>query len=162
MRDVSTDDFLAAMGMFASGVAVVTVRDGRDDIGTTVTAFASVSLDPPMVLVSVAAESYLREVLTRRARWAVTVLAGHQVAVAGRFAAAGRPSARLLVASLPHHRGRHSEALVLDDGLAALECETRQRVAAGDHTVFLAEVIAIDHVRSGSPLLRFDRRYRSL
>lgn len=161
MRGVSADDFLTAMGSFATGVVVVTVRDGRDDIGTTVTAFASVSLDPPSVLVSVAGEAYLSEVLTRRARWAVTVLSARQLAIAGRFAAAGRPSARLLVAGTPHHRGEHSEALVIEDGLTALECETRQRVATGDHIVFIAEVLAVDYVREASPLIRFNRRYRT-
>jgi flavin reductase (DIM6/NTAB) family NADH-FMN oxidoreductase RutF len=155
------EDFTDALATFATGVVVVTVRDGRDDIGTTLTAFASVSLDPPMVMASVAAESYLNEVLHRCDRWAVTVLAASQKAIAGRFAAAGRPSARLLIASVPHHRGPRSDALVMDEGLAALECETRQRVPAGDHVVFLAEVLSVDYVATDrAPLVRVNRRYR--
>ncbi|WP_106399729.1 flavin reductase family protein [Actinocorallia populi] len=153
-------DFTAALASFATGVAVVTVRDGRDDIGTTVTAFTSVSLDPPMVLVGVAEESYLCEVLHRRDRWAVTVLAVAQRALAGRFAAEGRPSARLLLGGQPHHRGPRSEALVIEGGMAAVECETRLRIPAGDHVLIVAEVLAVDYLDQGEPLIRVNRRYR--
>jgi flavin reductase (DIM6/NTAB) family NADH-FMN oxidoreductase RutF len=157
---IPVPEFAEAVAGFATGVVVVTVRDGRDDIGTTVTAFASVSLEPPMVLVSIAAESYLSEVLDRRDHWSATVLGAAQRALAGRFAAAGRPSARLLIASVPHHRGPHSDALIVEDGVAALECETRQRVRAGDHVVFIADVVAIDYADPAcSPLIRVNHRY---
>jgi flavin reductase (DIM6/NTAB) family NADH-FMN oxidoreductase RutF len=154
-------DFTDAVATFGTGVVVVTVRDGRDDIGTTLTAFSSVSLEPPMVLVAVAAESYLTEVLQRCERWAVTVLSKEQRAIAGRFASAGRPSARLLIANEPHHRGALSGALIVDDGRAALECETRRHLPAGDHVVFLAEVRSVDYVAPDHPpLIRVDGRYR--
>lgn len=137
------------------------MKDGRDDLGTTVTGFMSVSIEPPLVLVSVASSSYLSEVLYRQDRWAVTVLAAAQRALAGRFAAEGRPSARLLIASVPHHRGPHSEALIVEGGLAALECQTVQRIPAGDHVLFVASVTAIDYTQaSGEPLIRVNRRYR--
>ncbi|GAA4499389.1 flavin reductase family protein [Actinoallomurus oryzae] len=161
MEEVPSRDFTDALATFATGVVVVTVRDGRDDIGTTLTAFSSVSLDPPLVMIAVANESYLAEVLDRCDRWAVTVLSAEQRAIAGRFAAAGRPSARLLIASVPHHRGRLSDALIADDGLAALECETRQRVPAGDHVLFIAEVLSVEYIAAGRPpLIRVNRRYR--
>jgi flavin reductase (DIM6/NTAB) family NADH-FMN oxidoreductase RutF len=151
-----------AVSTFATGVLVVTVCDGRDDLGTTVTAFMPVSLDPPLVCVSIAAESYLAEVLGRQGRWALTVLAAGQRALAGRFAAEGRPSARLLLAAAPHHRGALSGALVIEGGLAALECETRQQIEAGDHVLFVAEVLAIDYTgeHAADPLIRVNRRYR--
>lgn len=142
------------------------VRDGRDDIGSTVTSFCSVSLEPPMVAVSIAESAYLAEVLGRRDRWSVTVLSAGQRALAGRFSAAGRPGARLLLANVPHHRGALSDALVIEGGMAALECETRQRVAVGDHVLFVAEVIGIDDQgaagggTAGDPLIRVGRRYR--
>jgi flavin reductase (DIM6/NTAB) family NADH-FMN oxidoreductase RutF len=159
--EVTPADFTEALATFATGVVVVTVRDGRDDIGATLTAFSSVSLDPPMVLIGIVAGSYLGEVLHRCDRWAVTVLSAAQRAIAGRFAAAGRPSARLLIAGEPHHRGPSSGALVIEGGSAALECETRQRVTAGDHVLFIAEVLTIDYVDAGRPpLIRVNRRYR--
>lgn len=158
MRPEALTEALAA---FATGVTIVTVRDGRDDIGSTVTAFTSVSLEPPMVLVSIAASSYLAEVLGEQDRWAVTVLSAAQRALAGRFAAAGRPSARLLLANEPHHRGPVSDALIAEGGRAALECETRQRVPAGDHVLFVADVIAVDLVSPDrAPLIRVDHHYR--
>ncbi|WP_433327068.1 flavin reductase family protein [Spirillospora sp. CA-294931] len=148
------------MARFATGVVVLTVRDGRDDLGTTVTSFMSVSLEPPMVLAAVSSSSYLAEVLHRRDHWAATVLGAHQRALAGRFAAEGRPGARILLAGEPHHRGPRSDALIVENGLASLECETRRRVEAGDHTLFVAEVLAADYVsEGGTPLVRADRRY---
>lgn len=154
-------ELVEALSTFATGVVVVTVRDGRDDLGTTVTSFMSVSLDPPMVLVGISASSYLAEVLSRQDRWAATVLSDEQRALAGRFAAAGRPSARLLIAAAPHHRGRLSDALVIEDGLATLECETRQRIEAGDHVLFVAEVLDVDYIAPhADPLIRVNRRYR--
>jgi flavin reductase (DIM6/NTAB) family NADH-FMN oxidoreductase RutF len=155
-------EFTDAVACFATGVVVVTVRDERDDIGATVTAFSSVSLEPPMVVVGIGADAYLAEVLGRRDRWAATVLGAGQRALAGRFAAAGRPSARLLIADEPHHRGRLTDALVIEDGLTALECATRQRLPAGDHMLFVAEVVGVEYISSDTPpLIRFNRSYRS-
>ncbi|MES9542598.1 MULTISPECIES: flavin reductase family protein [unclassified Actinomadura] len=160
MGDPLSGEFVEAVAGFATGVAVLTVRDGRDDLGTTVTSFMSVSLEPPMVVASVTTSSYLTEVLGRRPRWAATVLSSAQRALAGRFAAEGRPSARILLASEPHHRGEHSGALVPEAGVSALECETRQTVEAGDHTLFIAEVLSTDYVSAGRPpLVRVARRY---
>jgi flavin reductase (DIM6/NTAB) family NADH-FMN oxidoreductase RutF len=153
-------EFTEAVAGFATGVVVLTVRDGRDDLGSTVTSFMSVSLEPPLVLAGISAGGYLAEVLDRRERWAATVLSTGQRALAGRFAAAGRPSARLLIAGEPHHRGRHSDALIVEGGVTALECATRQRIEAGDHVLFVAEVLAADYIaRERSPLIRVNRRY---
>ncbi|MEU8804671.1 flavin reductase family protein [Spirillospora sp. NPDC048819] len=153
-------DFVEAVAGFATGVVVLTVRDGRDDLGTTVTSFMSVSLDPPMVVASVATSSYLAEVLNRQDRWAATVLSAGQRALAGRFAAEGRPGARILLASEPHHRGHLSDALIPESGQSALECETRQTVEAGDHTLFIAGVLSTDYItRDKKPLIRVNRRY---
>jgi flavin reductase (DIM6/NTAB) family NADH-FMN oxidoreductase RutF len=153
-------DFVDAVAGFATGVVVLTVRDGRDDLGTTVTSFMSVSLDPPLVAAAVATTSYLTEVLTRQPRWAATVLSADQRALAGRFAAEGRPSARILLAGAPHHRGEHSDALIPDMGQSAMECETRQTIKAGDHTLFVAEALSTDYIaRHHKPLIRVNRRY---
>ncbi len=149
-----------ALSMFATGVTLVMVADGRDDIGTTVSAFCPVSLLPPLVLVSLTASSYPAEVLGRVDRFAVTVLAEEQRALAGRFAVAGRPGARLLLDGVPHDRGAISGALIPGGGLAALECEAAQRVPAGDHLLVIATVLAIPYAaEAGRPLIRFSGRY---
>jgi flavin reductase (DIM6/NTAB) family NADH-FMN oxidoreductase RutF len=153
-------DVLAA---FASGVTLVTVGDGRDDIGTTVSAFCPVSGDPPLVLVSLTAGSYPAELLGRVDRFAVTVLAVDQRMLAGRFAVSGRPHARLLLDGVPHERGPLSGALIPAGGLAALECEVTSRVEAGDHLVVIAAVLDVPYTaEAGQPLVRFRGRYRPL
>jgi flavin reductase (DIM6/NTAB) family NADH-FMN oxidoreductase RutF len=153
-------DVLAA---FASGVTLVTVADGRDDVGTTVSAFCPVSAEPPLVLVSLMADSYPAELLGRIDQFAVTLLAAGQRMLAGRFAAAGRPGARLLLDGVPHRRGEMSGALIAGDGLAAIECEASQRVPAGDHLLVIAEVVAIPYVAAGGqPLIRFRGGYPAL
>jgi flavin reductase (DIM6/NTAB) family NADH-FMN oxidoreductase RutF len=152
-----------ALSGWAAGVILLTLADGRDDIGTTVTAFCPVSTDPPLVLVSLMAGSYPAEVLGRLDTFAVTLLAAGQRALAGRFAAAGRPGARLLLDAVPHHRGELSGALIPDDGLAALECEVSQRVPAGDHVLLIAAVRAVSYVApDGAPLVRYRGRYPAL
>jgi flavin reductase (DIM6/NTAB) family NADH-FMN oxidoreductase RutF len=152
-----------ALTSFATGVTLVMVADGRDDIGTTVSAFCPVSLSPPLVLVSLIAGSYPAEVLGRVDRFAVTMLAAGQRALAGRFAVAGRPGARLLLDGVSHRRGPASGALIPDGGVAALECEAVQRVPAGDHLLVIALVLGVPYVaETGEPLIRFAGRYPGL
>jgi flavin reductase (DIM6/NTAB) family NADH-FMN oxidoreductase RutF len=149
-----------ALGAWPSAVTLVTIADGRDDIGTTVSAFCPVSTQPPLILVSLIAESYPAEVLGRLPAFAVTLLAASQRMLAGRFAAAGRPSARLLLTDVPHRRGNQSGALIPEGGLAAIECEVSARVPAGDHVVLVARVTAVPYVaESGDPLIRFRGSY---
>jgi flavin reductase (DIM6/NTAB) family NADH-FMN oxidoreductase RutF len=157
-----------ALTAWAGSVTLVTIADGRDDIGTTVSAFCPVSAEPPLVAVSLIAESYPAEVLGRAdpdrpATFAVTLLSSAQRSLAGRFAAAGRPGARLLLDSVPHHRGEQSGALIPDDGLAALECSVTQHLPAGDHLLLIAQVLAVPYVApAGAPLLRFRGGYPAL
>ena len=96
------------------------------------------------------AESYPAEVLARPdgpAGFAVTLLAAEQRVLAGRFAAAGRPGARLLLDDVPRLRGGHSGALIPAGGLAALDCATASAIPAGDH-------VHGDRPGSGHPLCR--------
>ena len=152
-----------ALASFATGVTLVMMADGRDDIGTTVSAFCAASLSPPLVLVSLIADSYPAEVLGRVDRFAVTVLGAGQRALAGRFAVAGRPGARVLLEGTPHARGEASGALIPGGGLAALECEVSRRLPAGDHLLVIASVLNVPYVAdSGDPLIRFAGRYPAL
>ena len=153
-----------ALSAWAAGVTLVTIADGHDDIGTTVSAFCPVSLDPPIVLVSLIAGSYPAEVLSRpslpAARFAVVLLSSSQKVLAGQFSAAGRPSARLILDAVPHVRGAASGALIPLGGLAALECSVSRRVPAGDHLLVISGVESVTYVSdSGEPLIRFRGRY---
>lgn len=150
-----------ALGSFATGVTLVTVADGRDDIGATVSAFCSLSWSPPLVAVCLMGDSYPAEVLGRVDRFAVTMLAAGQRALAGRFAVAGRPGARLLLEGSPHRRGEASGALIPEEGLAALECLAVQRLPVGDHLLVIASVLTVPYVSDAAdPLIRFADRYR--
>jgi flavin reductase (DIM6/NTAB) family NADH-FMN oxidoreductase RutF len=160
---VTLAPFADALGAWAAGVVLLTIADGRDDIGTTVSAACPVSAEPPLILVSLIADSYPAEVLSRLDTFAVTLLAAGQRALAGRFAAAGRPGARLLLDSIPHHRGARSGALIADAGLAALECEVTSRIPAGDHLLLIAAARAVPYVaEAGAPLVRFRGGYPAL
>ena len=156
----------AALNSWTAGVTLVTVADGRDDVGATVSAFCPVSQEPPLVLVSLMAGSYLAEVFGRAeapaTRFAVVLLAAGQRVLSGRFAAAGRPGARLMLDDVPHQRGPDSGALIVEAGLAALECSAEQVIPAGDHLVVIARVTGVPYVgESEAPLIRFRRRYLS-
>ena len=167
-QSVHPDDFRAAMTRLAAGVVLVTAHDDEDgprgeDVGMTATAFMSVSLDPPLVLVSVRIGSRMDELLERQPRWAASVLSESQRHIAGRFAMRGRISDRLLFEDVSYYRGQASGAPVLGGALAVLECETEQRVAAGDHTLVVARVLtARTPSAEGGPLAYFRGRYRYL
>jgi flavin reductase (DIM6/NTAB) family NADH-FMN oxidoreductase RutF len=155
----------AALDSWTAGVTLVTVADGRDDVGATVSAFCPVSSDPPMVLVSLMSGSYLAEVFGRAEEpatgFAIVLLAAGQRVLAGRFAAEGRPGARLMVEDVPHHRGETSGALIVAGGLAALECAAERVLVAGDHLLVVARVTNVPYVTDAvEPLIRFRRGYR--
>lgn len=129
----------------------------------TATAFMSVSLEPPLVLISLREGSRMDELLEWQGRWAVSVLSESQRHIAGRFAMRGRISDRLLFADVPYHRGEFSGAPILAGALAVLECETEQRVPAGDHTLVIGRVLsARTPSADGGPLTYFKGRYRFL
>jgi flavin reductase (DIM6/NTAB) family NADH-FMN oxidoreductase RutF len=154
----------AALDSWVAGVTLVTAADGRDDVGATVSAFCPVSADPPLVAVSLQAGSYLAEVFGRDrgpvTGFAVVFLGAGQRVLSGRFAAAGRPGVRLMVADVPHVRGPVSGALIVEGGLAALECAVERVIPTGDHLLVLARVVSVPYVTDVmEPLIRFRRHY---
>ncbi|UQX02267.1 flavin reductase family protein [Streptomyces sp. RerS4] len=168
---VSNDEFRAAMSRLTAGVCLITAHEPPltaggprgEDVGMTATAFMSVSLDPPLVLVSVREDSRMDDLLAEQPLWAVSVLADSQVQVAGRFAMKNRISDRLLFENVPHVRGEVSGAPLLTHALAALECRTESRVVAGDHTLVIGRVLRASLPDPDSPPLTYFRgRYRHL
>ncbi|MFD5709968.1 flavin reductase family protein [Streptomyces pharetrae] len=171
---VSNDEFRAAMSRLAAGVVLVTAVEppldpddpagpAGEDVGMTATAFMSVSLDPPLVLVSLREGSRMDDLLAEQPRWAVSVLAESQRHIAGRFAMKGRVSDRLLFADIPYRRGEASGAPLVGGALATLECHTEQRVTAGDHTLVIGRVLTARVASAdGGPLAYFRGRYRQL
>ncbi|WTI81785.1 flavin reductase family protein [Streptomyces sp. NBC_00726] len=167
---VSNEEFRAALSRLAAGVVLVTAQeppldeDGRgEDVGMTATAFMSVSLDPPLVMVSLRNDSRMDDLLAEQPLWAVSVLAESQRHIAGRFAMKGRISDRLLFEDIPYVRGEVTGAPLAGGALATLECRTEQRVVAGDHTLVIGRVLGA-RVPSGDggPLTYFRGKYRQL
>nr|WP_223290950.1 flavin reductase family protein [Streptomyces avicenniae] len=165
---VSGEQFRGAMARLAAGVVLVTAHDDEDGprgapAGMTATAFLSVSLDPPLVLVSVRTGSRMDELLERQPLWAAAVLAAEQRTTAARFAMKGRLSDRLLFQDIPHTLGDVSGAPLVTGALATIECRTSQRVAAGDHTLVIGHVVTAQlPPPSGGPLLYYRAAYRAL
>ncbi|MGV9250649.1 flavin reductase family protein [Streptomyces sp. NPDC003697] len=171
---VTDDEFRAAMSRLAAGVVLVTAREAPldpddplapagEDAGMTATAFMSVSLDPPLAMVSLRTGSRMDDVLAEQPLWAVSVLSAGQHHIAGRFAMKGRLSDRLLFQDIPCVRGEVSGAPLVEGALATLECRTEQRVPAGDHTLVLGRVLtARVPSADGGPLMYYQGRYRHL
>ena len=157
---VAAAEFAPALGHYAAGVCLLSVRDGIDDVGTTVTSVMSVSADPPLIAVGLSAGGYPAEVLEEVGSCGLTVLAAEHAIVASRFSSAGRPSARHLLEAVPWTRAPASDAIVLAGGLVALDCRLERLVEAGDHVLAL---LVVEQVLPGnasaSPLLRHRGRY---
>ncbi|WP_232247463.1 flavin reductase family protein [Kitasatospora azatica] len=157
------DEFRAALSQLAAGVALVTANDAGEDAGMTATSFLSVSLEPPLVLISVREDSRMDELLSRVDLWAVSLLGEEHRALASRFAMKGRLSDRLLFADTPHVRGPQTDAPLVTGALATVECRTEQRIPAGDHMLLIGRVLeARVPAPDGRPLLYFRGGYRHL
>jgi len=158
MPEVSPDQFRAALGRFASGVTVITVPTADGGVhGMTASAFCSVSLRPPLVLVCVdhLAETYLH--LRDRCCFGVSVLKQEQEALSEFFADPERnPDAgrRLGIA----YKTMASGMPVLAEALAQIDCTVIEAHPAGDHSIFVGRVNEVV-LGEGSPLLHFRGRY---
>jgi flavin reductase (DIM6/NTAB) family NADH-FMN oxidoreductase RutF len=155
---VTPDEFRAALGRFASGVTVITVETAEGAIhGMTANAFCSVSLHPPLVLVCVdhLAETYLH--LRERGKFGVSVLKQEQEALSEFFADPERNPDAAYRLGITYRRMK-SGMPALDNTLANLDCGIVDAHAAGDHTIFVAEVREV-LLGEGAPLLYFRGRY---
>ncbi len=143
--------FRNALGRFATGVTVVTTQVDGGVHGMTANAFTSVSLDPPLVLVSVGKQAHMHAHLVKNARFGVSMLSEDQVAYAWHFA--GRPQDGLQ----PQFLWR-DEVPLLAHALAHFVCAVEATYPGGDHTLFLSRVTALWH-RDGSPLTFYRGRF---
>jgi len=147
------------MGQFATGVTVVTSRDGEGmPVGTTVNAFSSVSLEPPLLLVCLARESETLTAVRGSRRFAVNVLGQHQREHSNRFAAKGAEARAHEVGFDEHAHG----VPVLSDSLATIACAVDAIHAAGDHAIVVGEALGLDVAEAGAPLLFFRGAYSAI
>jgi flavin reductase (DIM6/NTAB) family NADH-FMN oxidoreductase RutF len=154
---VDATSFRKALAQFASGVTVVTTRDAAGEpLGLTVSAFCSVSLSPPLVLVSVDVGSEAHAGFRDSGVFAVSILAEGQDDVSRLFARPGPAKFRELSLS-PGQSGLP----VVPGALAHVECEVRAAHPAGDHILYVGEIVALA-VQPGRPLLYNRGGYRRL
>lgn len=146
--------FRSALGSFATGVTIVTARDGEGrPVGLTANSFNSVSLDPPMVLWSLSLHSRSLPVFRDADNWAVHVLAADQQAMSDRFATPGVDKFDgLSLADGPEG------APLIEGSAARFGCRARFEYEGGDHAIFLGEVVDFDR-REAEPLIYHGGRY---
>ncbi len=147
------------LGAFATGVTVVTVG-GDFPHGMTANSFASVSLDPPLVLVCVGREALMHDVLATRTAFAVSILASDQSEVARYFADKRRPIGRDQFDAVSWYPGAHSGAPLIGGALAHLECELEHRHDAGDHTIYVGRLVSLWRRPGDDALLFLNGQFR--
>lgn len=154
---ISKDEFRQSLGRFASGVTVVTTRDadGRPK-GLTVSAFCSLSLDPPLVLICIDKNAESHPAFHQSGVFVVNLLADDQEFLSRQFSTATDDR----FAGVAYQPGLDGVP-VLDGALANLQCRLVHSYDGGDHTIFVGQIEATT-VREGSPLLYFRGRYRHL
>ena len=154
---IDADNFRSVLSRFATGITIVTARDGAGvDHGMTISAFCSVSLSPPLILICVDHTASMHELLLTHPSFGINILATSQEAYSRRFST--KDSDRF--DGISYTRGECGVAL-LGDALGHLECHMVQHHTAGDHTVFIAEVDRAEAL-DGRPLLYYRGGYALL
>ena len=156
-QELDTSAYRRVLGSFVTGVTVVTTRgaDGRP-YGFTANSFASVSLEPPLVLVCVGRAVEGFEVYRRCERFAINILSDSQRVISVTFATdCANRFARI------RWRGGIHGSPILDGGVGSLECAAERRIEAGDHMILIGRVLAVEG-SAQRPLVYFRGDYRSL
>jgi flavin reductase (DIM6/NTAB) family NADH-FMN oxidoreductase RutF len=154
-------EFRKAMGCFATGVTIVTVNLDGEVHGMTANAFASVSLDPLLVLICVSHVARTHAHLHAKKRFGINILAADQRAISEYYAQPLATHERAEQEAGAQFDCTEHGTPVLRGALAYLECKLKSTQEAGDHTIFIAEVEDVV-VREGDPLLFFRGNYRRI
>jgi flavin reductase (DIM6/NTAB) family NADH-FMN oxidoreductase RutF len=160
-RPLEPRAFRAVLRSFVTGVTVVTSGGAGAPCGVTANAFASLSFDPPLVLVCLNARSSSAAAIARNGAFAVNVLAAGQEWLSRRFASPARPRGQTMFRDVPHRTGTTGAAL-LDAAVAWLECRLHEIHAGGDHLIVIGEVLRCEADQSREPLVFHAGRYRGV
>ncbi|MBQ0988638.1 flavin reductase family protein [Micromonospora sp. PSH03] len=150
-----------AFGTFATGVTVVTVG-GATPHGMTANSFASVSLDPPLVLVCVSRDAIMHQILTEAGTLGISVLGHRQEKVARHFADRWRPLGLAQFGSVEWTPGSVTGAPLIDDAVAHFECRVWRTYDGGDHTIFLSSVVSLRWESTGDVLVFVNGQFRGM
>jgi flavin reductase ActVB len=147
--------FRNAMARFASGVTVVTTHEEEGKpVAFTASAFSSLSLDPPLILVCLDKKADSHQAFTVASHFAVSILASGQSDHAMRFATKGTDK----FAGAAVHPGTVTGLPLVEQAVVHLECKVHDRLEGGDHTIILGEVVSADS-NDQPPLLHFNRQF---
>lgn len=147
-------NYRTVLGHFATGVAVVTATDGDEPVGMACNSFASVSLEPPLVLFCAARSSTTWPRIQRAGAWAANFLAEDDEEVCRRFAT--KDADRF--GSVGHRPGA-SGAPILADALAYVDCVTEHEYDGGDHVIVVGRVVRLGYRTDERPLLFYRGGY---
>ena len=151
----STAEFRSSLGMFATGVTIVTARAASGElVGLTANSFNSVSLTPPLVLWSLSKAAASMAAMSAGSHYAINILAADQKLLAECFASKGADR----WAGVAFTEGV-AGAPLLDGAAAVFECFNRSRYEEGDHVIFVGEVEHCSHRAGASPLLFHGGRF---
>lgn len=161
--DVDQEMYRDVLGRFVTGVTVITsaspTPDGLQPWGTTVNAFTSVSLEPPLVLICVGRERSIHPVIAHAGRFAVNILAEESQGLSDCFAGAPSSLPRSAFCGASYDLSEAGMP-ILDAGVAHLECVVDKTLDAGDHTIYLARVVGLGLSEVHPlPLLYYRGRY---
>lgn len=154
---VDSQTFKEVMAHWGSGVTVVTTVHEASWKGTTASSLSSVSLTPPMVSVCLAQKLYTHKLVKESGIFAVNILAAHQLEIGKLFAG--------MYPEIEDRFAQHTwetavtSSPVLKDALGWVDCKIAHAYPAGDHTIFVGEVMAGNAAQMGAPLLYFNREW---
>jgi flavin reductase (DIM6/NTAB) family NADH-FMN oxidoreductase RutF len=151
--------FRHAMGNFATGLTLATTAAAQEWHGATANAVMSVSLDPPLVLLSIQVDSRMYRALEQSDNYALNLLTDRQEHIARYFSDSSVSHSTEAFDSLAHHHAA-TGAPLLDDTLATLDCRIVERYRAGDHLLYLGRVVYLELGEPVEPLLYFRGRFR--
>lgn len=154
---VDREQFVRLMSTFASGVTVVTTRAGDHPHGLTVSAFCSVSLDPPLVLICIGNDTRSRAALDRSDAFTVNILSAEQEHLSERFARS-QLSMEKRLEDVPYHTTQNG-GIRFEGSLAWLECRHADRLESGDHTIYIGEVVEGEVTDGADPLIYHEGEY---
>lgn len=161
MAEVTPEDFKGALGSWASGVTVVTTRLEDMVYGITVSSFSSLSMDPRLILVSLADSNHLPHMVKQSRRFAVSILAEGQQDVSAYFSTSGRNPSESFEDPVQVFVGETGSPLIAG-ALAHIDCELEEAFPGGDHTIAIGKVVLAQFDPGRLPLMYFRRAYRSL
>ena len=157
---ITSENLRKAMRNWATGITIVTVEHEGVQHGMTVSSFTSISLEPPLISVSLYNSSRTYKLVNAAGHFGVTILAADQEEISNRFAGRVPDTENRL-------EGLDVETLVsgapfITGGLSFFDCRVTQSISLGTNTLFIAEILDLRSLDDGNPLLYFDQKYQKL